>query len=237
MIRQRIAAVLLLWPVAAAAQSCVLPPQVTNWRFETRGDGDPRAPVDSYILALSWSPTYCAGARERGLNADSRHQCAANQFGLVVHGLWPSWSQARSLEDQPAYCRPSQRLDPALVRAQMCRLPGATLVQHQWSKHGVCGFSSPQAYFATIDRLVAGLRLPALAALHSPGERTTAGAIRAAFTRANPALPRDAIMIDLDRRGRLDEVRLCLDRSLRWSACTRRGAPDRVAVAVPPIRD
>ena len=38
---------------------------------------------DYYVLALSWSPQYCAGPGARG-----DPQCA-RPYGFVVHGLWP----------------------------------------------------------------------------------------------------------------------------------------------------
>lgn len=210
----------------AQAASCVLPPRLDDWRFETRGGGDPRAPVDSYLLSLSWSPAFCARTASRAGQPDHDHQCEDNSFGFVVHGLWPNWSKARSVDDQPGYCRPSRRLDPALVRAQMCRMPGASLVQHQWSKHGVCAFRTPEDYFARIDALTRALRLPDMARFE--GQRPTVGALRTAFVRLNPGLPANAIMVDLDRRGRLDEVRLCYDLRWRWSACPRRGAPNHL---------
>ena len=45
---------------------------------------------DYYVLALSWSPTYCAS--EAG--ASDGQQCApGRRFAFVVHGLWPQFKQ------------------------------------------------------------------------------------------------------------------------------------------------
>ena len=45
---------------------------------------------DYYVLALSWSPSYCAG--EAGQN--DQQQCApGRRFAFVVHGLWPQYNK------------------------------------------------------------------------------------------------------------------------------------------------
>ena len=44
---------------------------------------------DFYVLALSWSPSYCETSRER--RPDGRAdpvQCGPRPFSFVVHGLW-----------------------------------------------------------------------------------------------------------------------------------------------------
>jgi ribonuclease T2 len=57
---------------------------------------------DYYVLALSWSPQYCATATN---NAD-RSQCSV-PHGFVVHGLWPQYRAAacRWAARRPAGCR------------------------------------------------------------------------------------------------------------------------------------
>src|SRR5262245_33662096 len=54
--------------------------------------GEPGA-FDYYVLALSWSPTYCAdGGEER-----NDPQCTLGQKGrpyaFVLHGLWPQYER------------------------------------------------------------------------------------------------------------------------------------------------
>ena len=49
------------------------------------------APVDYYMLALSWSPAFCEKQRAQygnNLPDSAQYQCSTkNQFGWVVHGL------------------------------------------------------------------------------------------------------------------------------------------------------
>ncbi|MGB8670380.1 MAG: ribonuclease T, partial [Pseudolabrys sp.] len=44
---------------------------------------------DYYILALSWSPSYCEARQDRARNRSSDRQCDGRPFSFVVHGLWP----------------------------------------------------------------------------------------------------------------------------------------------------
>ena len=62
---------------------------------------------DFYVLALSWSPSFCEAAAERGNSGRSQVQCS-RPYSFVVHGLWPQYERGF-----PEYCqRPSPRLDP-----------------------------------------------------------------------------------------------------------------------------
>src|SRR5690349_5927914 len=55
--------------------------------------GDPVAPAakpgqfDFYVLALSWSPSFCEAARERNANRRPDQQCSGRPYAFVVHGL------------------------------------------------------------------------------------------------------------------------------------------------------
>src|SRR3977135_3469045 len=62
---------------------------------------------DFYVLSLSWSPSFCAAAEERGNSGRSQAQCGERPFSFVVHGLWPQYDRGF-----PEYCkRPSPRLE------------------------------------------------------------------------------------------------------------------------------
>lgn len=42
---------------------------------------------DYYVLALSWSPSYCEAAQSRRPNRAPDQQCSGRPFAFVVHGL------------------------------------------------------------------------------------------------------------------------------------------------------
>src|SRR5688572_25487595 len=45
-------------------------------------------PIDYFVLALSWSPTFCASEQAAG----ERLQCGTGRkYAFVVHGLWPQY--------------------------------------------------------------------------------------------------------------------------------------------------
>ena len=222
---------LLLATPTLAQQSCALPEEIRPFSVDQlRNQAKPPVrlhEVDSYLLALSWSPSYCAEARPSG---DSRFQCDLNHFAFVVHGLWPNSSKAGSVAEQPAYCREATPIRRETHRAHLCTVPGVKLMTHEWQKHGVCAFRTPEDYFGRIATLRAALRLPDFNVVAD--RPLTAGIIRDAFVKANPALPRSSIMVDVDRKSRLQEVRLCYDLRFAFRACERTGAPDRIPVRI-----
>jgi ribonuclease T2 len=61
--------------------------------------------------------------------------------------------------------------------------------------------------------------------------------VEEAFVKANPGLPRDGIAVTCDSR-RLGEVRICLGKDLRFSACPEIDARAcrREQVIMPPVR-
>src|SRR5215207_9600765 len=57
-----------------------------------RSGGHRPGQFDFYVLALSWSPSFCQDTEERGRNGGE--QCAtARPYSFVVHGLWPQYER------------------------------------------------------------------------------------------------------------------------------------------------
>lgn len=123
------------------------------------------APVDYYMLALSWSPGFCDYQREKygnQLPASAQYQCGNNRtFGWVVHGLWPQNANAQSVADHPRFCQGDlPALPKSVIEPYLTMSPGAKLLQGEWEKHGSCAFKSAQDYFAKERALFEALRLP-----------------------------------------------------------------------------
>jgi ribonuclease T2 len=167
-----------------------------------------------YVLALSWSPTWCA------LEGDARgsDQCAdGTGFGFVLHGLWPQYEQG-----WPSDCPTRERDATRRQTAAMADIMGtAGSAWHQWRKHGRCSGLSAADYFAlarlAYERIV---RPDALRALGRP-VTLPAAVVEEAFLDANPDLSAEGVTV-LCREGRLREVRVCLTRDLDPRPC----APD-----------
>jgi ribonuclease T2 len=216
---------------ALAQNACRLPDDIRPFSVEQlrqRAEDPVRLhPVDGYLLALSWSPAFCTDARP---SSDSKFQCEKNRFAFVVHGLWPQSSKAKTVAEQPAFCHEAQPISLATHKAHLCTVPGVKLMTHEWQKHGVCAFQTPEQYFDRIAAMRGVLKLPNFDVVAD--RQLTAATIRDAFVKANPALPRDAIMVDVDKKSRLREVRLCYNVAFQYGRCDRTGAPDTVPVRV-----
>lgn len=180
-----------------------------------------RMPVTGYTLSLSWSPEYC---KHRETRAEDRLQCSGDngRFALVVHGLWPEGARG-----WPQYCANPRRPSPELVRRNLCMMPSARLIVREWAKHGTCMTRRPDTYLQITRILWDGLRKPDLDRL-SRKQGLTAGDIRRALADANPGWEPAHIGVHLDRRGWLEELRLCYAADYMPTACDARrfGAQD-----------
>jgi ribonuclease T2 len=185
---------------------------------------------DYYVLALSWSPTYCA---EPDNAARDPQQCKARRpFAFVTHGLWPQFERG-----YPQDCPTEQRDVPAAVTTDMMDImPSAGLIRHQWRKHGACSGLDPRAFFKAVRAAAQRITIPdAYRAVAAP-LRVTGTDVEAAFIAANPGLRADGVAV-ICRGGRLREVRVCLTPAGALRACGADVA-DACArtVTMPPVR-
>lgn len=180
---------------------------------QDRRQGEP-GQFDFYVLALSWSPSYCEAARSRAPNRAPDQQCAGRPFAFVVHGLWPQYERGF-----PSYCKvPAPRLDRAIVGSMLDLMPSPGLIFHEWDQHGTCSGLSPRAYFETIRKARAVVKIPPdYLDLEKPTS-VTPDEVAEAFVKANPGLSRAAMAISCDSK-RLTEVRVCLGKDYSFHDC------------------
>ena len=188
---------------------------------------------DFYVLALSWSPSFCAESRERHSRRAPQLQCKGRPYSFVVHGLWPQYSAGF-----PEYCQvPAPRLSRRIVSSMLDLMPSPQLVFHEWDRHGVCSGRRADAYFELVRKARAVVKIPdPYIELASPLS-TAPGDVETAFIKANPGLPADAIAVTCSGK-RLGEVRICLDKRLGFRACPEidKRACRRNQVLMPPVR-
>ena len=188
---------------------------------------------DYYVLSLSWSPSFCEEADERGNSGRSQAQCSGRPFSFVVHGLWPQYEHGF-----PEYCqRPSPRLDRNIMTSMLDLMPAPGLIYNEWDKHGTCAGLGERAYFETIRKARAAIKIPPEFLQLSEAKTISPDDIGAAFIKANPGLSTSAIAVTCNRT-RLSEVRICLGKDLQFHDCdeiTRR-ACRRDQVTMPPVR-
>ena len=185
-------------------------------------------------MSLSWSPSFCEAAGERGGPSKSQQiQCGGRPFSFVVHGLWPQYERGF-----PNYCQqPAPRLDRNIVSSMLDLMPAPGLIFSEWDKHGTCSGLSARSYFETIRKARAVVKIPdRFIELAEP--KTIAPAdVEDAFVKANPGLASNAIAVTCDS-SRLSEVRICLSKDLQFRTCEEidRRACRRDEVMMPPMR-
>ena len=188
---------------------------------------------DFYVLALSWSPSFCEAASERGNSGRSQAQCDGRPYSFVVHGLWPQYDRGF-----PEYCqRPAPRLARNVMTSMLDLMPAPGLIFNEWDKHGTCSGLSGRAYFETIRKARAVVKIPEEFLQLSEPKTIAPGELEDAFVKVNPGLSNAAISVTCDSK-RLGEVRICMNKDLQFRACeeTDRRACRRDQVLMPPIR-
>ena len=186
---------------------------------------------DFYVLSLSWSPSFCDSAGERG--TPPQDQCGERPFSFVVHGLWPQYERGF-----PEYCQvPAPRLDRNAVSSMLDLMPAPRLIFREWDRHGTCSGLSSRVYFETVRKARAVVKIPAdYLDLKAP-LTVTPDAVEEAFVQANPGLTRKGITVGCDNK-RLREVRICLSKELAFRECDDVDSRTcrREQVVMPPVR-
>ena len=186
---------------------------------------------DYYVLALSWSPSFCEASAERG--REPKEQCGPRPFSFVVHGLWPQYEKGF-----PEFCRqPSPRLDRNIVSSMLDLMPAPGLIFNEWDKHGTCSGLNPRAYFDTVRKARALVKIPEPYIDPQRPLTVSPDEVEEAFVQANPGLTREGIAVTCDSR-RLSEVRICLSKDFSFRDCAEidRRACRRDRLLMPPVR-
>jgi len=169
---------------------------------------------DFYVLALSWSPSYCASARERTPRRVPKQQCGTRPFAFVVHGLWPQYERG-----YPSYCqRPAPRISRGLADSMLDLMPSPRLVYHEWDRHGTCSGLPAKAYFASVRKARAVVKVPPNYAELAKPLTVTPSEVAAAFLKVNPGLRPSEMAVACDRK-RLTEIRICLNKDFTFRDC------------------
>jgi ribonuclease T2 len=192
---------------------------------------------DYYLLALSWSPTFCADVGDQ--RRDPQCSPRGRPYAFVLHGLWPQYERG-----WPQDCNsPDRGYVPRPVASRMLDImPSERLVFHEYRKHGTCSGLGVDGYFDLARRLHDKVRIPPRF-VELTDSRTTVspGELMQDFMAANPGLEPDMIAVQCGGAGnRLKEVRICFDKGGNFRACGRNENQARLCRAermyVPPVR-
>ncbi len=172
-------------------------------------DGERAGDFDYYVLALSWSPTWCA------LEGEARQspQCDRD-LGWVLHGLWPQYE-----EGWPAYCNTSNRDPSRSQTAAMEDIMGTDgAAWYQWKKHGRCSGLPAQDYLDTAREAYESITRPEVFRRLENDVKLPAEVVEQAFLKENPDLDADEITVTC-QSYRIQEVRICLTHDLEPRTC------------------
>ncbi len=162
---------------------------------------------DFYVLALSWSPGYCAS---EGSNADQT-QCAARRpYQFIVHGLWPQFKRG-----YPADCASSygDKVDNSVIASIIDIMPSAGLIRHEWRKHGTCSGLSQEQYFGVVRTAYDHVKTPPSFIGLRETKTVSPQAVEKLFQAENSALTSGAIATTCSRNY-LRDVRICMSKDL-----------------------
>lgn len=183
---------------------------------DRRPQGEP-GKFDFYVLALSWSPSFCEASQERAGDRPSRGadlQCGGRPFSFIVHGLWPQYEQGF-----PSFCQvPAPRLNRGIVDSMLDLMPSPRLVFHEWDRHGTCSGLPAQAYFEAVRKARAAVKIPAAYEEIKEPRTVAPDEVADAFVKANPGLTRASLSVACDSK-RLNEVRICMTKELAFREC------------------
>jgi ribonuclease T2 len=182
-------------------------------------------PYDYYVMALSWSPTFCQ------THPDEDEQCNHKGYGFVLHGLWPQYEGGHG----PENCTTDAEPDRKTIAQARAFMPSTRLINHEWKAHGACTGLDPAAYFGLADRAFASLQVPPELKAPQRDLEMRADDLRGALKRANPQLRDDMLSLHCSQ-GELVEVRVCLDKNLGLRGCGKRmrtGCPVSAPFSIP----
>lgn len=178
------------------------------------GEGETAGDFDYYVMALSWSPSWCEAEGDARQAAQCRDGAG---FGWVLHGLWPQYE-----DGWPSYCPSGLRNPSRGETAAMADIMGSGgSAWHQWKKHGRCSGLTSEDYFDLARRAYRHTVRPPIFRKLPGTVRVRPDVIERAFLETNPPMQADGLTVEC-RDGRIAEVRICLTKDLEYRAC----APD-----------
>ncbi len=183
---------------------------------------------DSYVLALSWAPAFCAS----GGSSKTYRECDARRHvGFVVHGLWPQRSDGEMIEN----CGRVHPVGHEIVEDMLPIMPDRGLIQHEWRAHGSCTGLSPAAYFGLVKKAYYRIKVPSQFSQRGRSMNAAPAQVERLFQTAGGIEESEAVRVAC-RQGELTEVRVCLSRNLEPIPCSNEVRECRLpAVSIRPI--
>jgi ribonuclease T2 len=193
-------------PTQAATRTPKATPTTSRRAKNQPGD------FDFYVLNLSWSPDYCASNGD----ADPQQCSVGKRLGFVLHGLWPQYTTGYP-SDCATIALPNQ------IRSRFTALfPSASLMIHEWAKHGTCSGLTPEEYLTLAQNIKTSVSIPIAYQRPEKAFRVTSDQLRQSFMAANPNFSAATLVVNCSGSGRfLQELLICFSREGEPMACSR----------------
>jgi ribonuclease T2 len=132
-----------------------------------------------------------------------------------MHGLWPQYEGTGWPQD----CS-TERIDPGAVNKMISIMPSASLIQHEWTKHGTCSGLTSAEYFDEATEAYESIRVPAQYKNLATTLSVSPAEVRSQFAAANPQFGERGFVVECSGNGRyLSEVHACLTKEIAGRAC------------------
>ena len=197
-------------------------------------DAQQSGQFDYYVMALSWSPSYCAGEAGRS----DEQQCApGRRFAFVVHGLWPQYSKGL-----PENCATQENWIPQeRIDGMMDIMPSKKLIIHEWKKHGSCSGLSQMDYFNSVRQIFGALRIPARYLSPQALVTITPEQLVTDFVKSNKGMTADMLSVQCGNareQARLSELFVCVNKAGDFTACGANEKQECKAktIVLPPVK-
>jgi ribonuclease T2 len=135
----------------------------------------------------------------------------------VLHGLWPQYEATGWPQD----CS-TEQIDPSAVNKMISIMPSASLIRHEWSKHGTCSGLTSAEYFDEATEAFESIKIPGQYQNLSTPLTVNPAEIRSQFAAANPQFGETGFVVECSGNGRyLSEVHACLTKEVAGRPCNR----------------
>ena len=221
--------------IAAASKAIIfLFTAILSLTVTSSADAQQAGQFDYYVLALSWSPSYCAG--EAG-QSDAQQCEPGRHFAFVVHGLWPQY-----VKGWPQDCATKESWIPQKqIDGMMDIMPSKKLIIHEWKKHGACSGLSQQDYFKAVREIFGSLRVPARYLSPQADVTITPEQLVTDFVKSNKGLTSDMLSVQCGNardQARLSELLVCVNKAGDFTACgvNEKRQCEAKTVILPPVK-